>query len=103
MAVLVYLAADVVSPSVPGVFSFAQQHLFVDGAVRVKCDGPETPPVTPTPVARAAFVDVERRPVAAVGPLHGVAWLELVRPALRSHARRRSTPRSTRTPSPDDD
>jgi hypothetical protein len=103
IAVLLYVSVDVVNPSVPGMFSFEQEHLFIDGAVRVKCDGAQPRPVTVTPVARPGPADVQRTSPAVVGPLRALAWLGLVRPALRSHARHDAVPDSARTPSPDDD
>jgi len=34
--VVLYLAADFMDPSIPGVFFFDSKELFVDGAVQVK-------------------------------------------------------------------
>jgi hypothetical protein len=67
--VLLYVAADLVDPTVPGVFSFATDRLFLDGVVQVKTvshitqDAVAVPNPTPplSPVVRPSDVKVASR------------------------------------------
>jgi hypothetical protein len=98
--VTVYVALDVGSPAVPGIFSFELARLFVDSAVHVRshdapahdawdCSTGESLRDEPIGGAR----DAERVPV----------WLVLVRPILRAHHRHRSADRPAPSVSADDD
>jgi hypothetical protein len=50
--------ADLLDPSIPGVFSFESEDLFVDSVVQVKCHTPRDLAVERTPFGPVGGLDV---------------------------------------------
>lgn len=63
LLLLLYVAIDLMDPSLPGVFFFESESLFVDGAVQARAERPADLAVT-EPLALAATMDRDDEPAA---------------------------------------
>jgi hypothetical protein len=70
LLVLLYVTTDLSAASIPGIFSFAADQLFVDGVVRIEAAGQIAEPAdrAPEPSLRARPVDAPAVAKLVAGP-----------------------------------
>ena len=98
LLLVVYLGADFLDPSVPGIFFLDRDRLFVDSVVEVKPTFSPLAPQHATPGVDGPSVEVQRRP--ALG--RPVVLASRAGPARWASARRGVSTLSSPLPSPDD-